>query len=469
MNVAEQTDMNASGFGMQLHEAAQAIGARHAGPDVWLQGVSTDTRTLQPGQLFVALRGPNHDGHDYLAEAMARGAAGCLVEQVVTDCPAILVEDTRLALGQLARAWRRRFDIPLVAITGSNGKTTVKEMLAAILARPDASQPGEVLATRGNLNNDIGLPLTLLELDARHRSAVVELGANHAGEIDYLTHIALPDVALITNAGPAHLEGFGSLEGVARAKGEIFAGLADNGTAVINADDAFAPLWRERAAPHRIVTFGLQPGAEVTARWQAGANGSRLQVTTPQGEVEITLALLGQHNVMNALAAIAAATALAVPLATLRTGLESLRPVPGRLELKTGPAGSRLIDDTYNANPASLAAALEVLAAFPGRRILVLGDMAELGVDAGALHAEAGRLAREAGLDGLIGVGPLAAAAAREFGAGGTACADQAGAIAQLQAGLDADSTVLVKGSRASRMERVVAALEQTGAGEGDG
>jgi UDP-N-acetylmuramoyl-tripeptide--D-alanyl-D-alanine ligase len=464
MNVAEQTDMNASGFGMQLHQAAQAIGARHAGPDVWLQGVSTDTRSLQPGQLFVALRGPNHDGHDYIDQAMAKGAAGCLVEQVVTDCPAILVGDTRLALGQLARAWRQRFDIPLVAITGSNGKTTVKEMLAAILARQ-----GEVLATRGNLNNDIGLPLTLLELDPRHRSAVVELGANHAGEIDTLTRIALPDVALITNAGPAHLEGFGSIEGVARAKGEIFAGLADNGSAVINADDAFAPLWRERAAPHRIVTFGLQPGAGVTARWQAGADGSRLQVSTPQGEVDLTLALLGRHNVTNALAAIAAAIALAVPLADIRSGLESLRPVPGRLELKTGPAGSRLIDDTYNANPASLAAALEVLAAFPGLRLLVLGDMAELGPDAETLHAEAGRLAREAGIEGLIGTGPLAAAAAREFGAGGTAFEDQAEAIAQLQSGLDADSTVLVKGSRASRMERVVAALASDAGGEGDG
>ena len=239
MNVAIKLDNQSCGFQMRLQEAAEALGARWAGEDVMLEGVSTDTRTLQAGQLFVALRGPNFDGHDYLAEAKAKGAAACMVEQPVANCPALIVGDTRLALGRLARAWRRHFAMPLVAVTGSNGKTTVKEMLASIFA-----QQGEVLATRGNLNNDIGVPLTLFGLDSSHSSAVIEMGANHAGEIAYLTSLAEPNVAVITNAAAAHLEGFGSLEGVAKAKGEIYQGLKQDGTAIINADDDYADLWR---------------------------------------------------------------------------------------------------------------------------------------------------------------------------------------------------------------------------------
>ena len=459
MNVAVKLDNPSKGFLMRLHEAAEALGARWAGKDVMLQGVSTDTRTLQPGQLFVALRGPHFDGHDYLGEAKAKGAAACMVERPVANCPALIVSDTRRALGKLARAWRRRFAIPLLAVTGSNGKTTVKEMLASILA-----QQGDTLATRGNLNNDIGLPLTLFGLDARHTSAVVEMGANHAGEIAYLTDLAEPTVAIITNAASAHLEGFGSLEGVARAKGEIFQGLGVNGTAIINADDRFAPLWRELANNNNQLTFGLHQSADVSARWQAGVRGSDIQVTTPGGEFQCQLALLGEHNVMNALAAITAAQAVGLPLKIIKQGLECMQPVPGRLQLKPGINGSRIIDDTYNANPESLTAAIQVLAGFAGKRILVLGDMGELGEDALTLHAEAGRIAKANRIDALYTVGAMAKAAAQAFEQGAQHFDDQASAIAALQPELTPNVTVLLKGSRLSHMERVVNNLLQGGA-----
>ena len=458
MNVAVKLDNPPSGFLMRLHKAAEALGARWAGEDVILQGVSTDTRTLQTGQLFVALRGPHFDGHDYLAEAKAKGAAACMVEKPVANCPALIVSDTRLALGKLARAWRRHFAIPLLAVTGSNGKTTVKEMLASILA-----QQGDTLATRGNLNNDIGLPLTLFGLDARHASAVVEMGANHAGEIAYLTRLAEPTVAIITNAASAHLEGFGSLEGVARAKGEIFQGLGNDGTAIINADDRFAPLWRELAKNNKKLTFGLHQSADVRACWQAGDRGSEMQVTTPGGEFRCELALLGEHNVMNALAAIAAAQAADIPLAAIKAGLEAMQPVPGRLQLKQGINGSRIIDDTYNANPASLAAAIQVLAGFAGKKILVLGDMGELGEDALSLHAEAGRAAKTGGIDSLYTVGAMAKAATEAFAQGAQHFDEQANVIAALQPLLTPNVTVLLKGSRLSHMERIVDALVQGG------
>ena len=458
MNVAVKLDNPPSGFLMRLHEAAEALGARWAGEDVMLQGVSTDTRTLQAGQLFVALRGPHFDGHDYLAEAKAKGAAACMVEKPVANCPALIVSDTRLALGKLARAWRRYFAIPLLAVTGSNGKTTVKEMLASILA-----EQGDTLATRGNLNNDIGLPLTLFGLDARHASAVVEMGANHAGEIAYLTRLAEPTVAIITNAASAHLEGFGSLEGVARAKGEIFQGLGDNGTAIINADDRFASLWCELAKNNNQLSFGLHQSADVSACWQAGDGGSDMQVTTPDGEFQCKLALLGEHNVMNALAAIAAAQAADIPLAAIKGGLEAMQPVPGRLQLKPGINGSRIIDDTYNANPASLVAAIQVLAGFAGKKILVLGDMGELGEDALSLHAEAGRVAKTGGIDALYTVGAMSKAAAQAFGKGAQHFADQTNAITALLPELTPNVTVLLKGSRLSHMERVVDALVQGG------
>jgi UDP-N-acetylmuramoyl-tripeptide--D-alanyl-D-alanine ligase len=459
MNVAIKLDNQPFGFQMRLHEAADALGAHWAGEDVMLQGISTDTRTLQAGQLFVALHGPNFDGHDYLVEAKAKGAAACMVEKPVANCSALFVGDTRLALGQLARAWRRHFAMPLIAVTGSNGKTTVKEMLASIFV-----QLGDVLATRGNLNNDIGVPLTLLGLDSSHTSAVVELGANHGGEIAYLTALAEPNVAVITNAASAHLEGFGTLTGVANAKGEIFQGLKDDGTAIINADDEFASLWRGLAKDKKVLSFGLRNPADITAQWQAGDHGSQIHVSTPAGKVKLQLALLGQHNVMNALAAIAAAQAAGIKLATIKAGLESMQPVAGRLQLKAGSIhGSRIIDDTYNANPASLAAAIEVLAGFAGKHVLVLGDMGELGDEAKELHAEAGRFARAHGVDRLVTVGPMAAAAAEAFGKGAQQCDDHEDVSNVLEQELGADVTVLVKGSRLSQMERVVQRLESGG------
>ena len=453
MNVAERID-KPTGFAMSLAEAADAIGARQHGPDTRLAGVCTDTRRLLPGQLFVALKGPNFDGHDFVPAALDAGAAACLVDREGTGTPAIVAADTRRALGELARAWRERFAIPVLAVTGSNGKTTVKEMLAAILATR-----GETLATRGNLNNDIGVPLTLFELDAAHQAAVIEMGANHPGEIAWLVSLARPDVALVTNAGPAHLEGFGSIEGVARAKGEIFAGLPDHGTAVINADDDYAPLWRELAGERRILTFGLEHGADVSARWLATPRGSRVTVSTPEGAFVVDLPLPGEHNVMNALAATAAALAAGVPLEAIGAGLSAVRGAPGRLQIKAGPAGSTLLDDTYNANPASLAAALRVLREFPGRHLLALGDMGELGPEAEALHAEAGRLARAAGVRRLITVGPMAAAAAAAFGPDATACASRAEAVSVLRERLGPDDVLLVKGSRTSRMDEIVDAL----------
>ncbi len=458
MNVAVKLDNQAYGFQMRLHEAAELLGARWAGEDVMLQGVGTDTRNLQAGQLFVALHGPNFDGHDYLVEATAKGAAACMVEKPVANCPALIVEDTRLALGQLAKAWRRHFTLPLVAVTGSNGKTTVKEMLASIFA-----QQGNVLATRGNLNNDIGMPLTLLGMDSRHSSAVIEMGANHAGEIAYLTALAEPTVAIITNAAAAHLEGFGSLEGVANAKGEIFQGLKEDGTAIINADDAFSPLWQELAKDKNILSFGLTHPADITAQWQAGDRGSQLHVITPAGKIKLQLALLGEHNVMNALGAIAAAQAAGIKLKTIKAGLEAMQPVAGRLQLKSGMQGSRIIDDTYNANPASLSAAIEVLAGFAGKHILVLGDMGELGEDAAALHAEAGRFARAHGVDQLYSVGPMAALAANAFGENAQQFDSHEAVSAALEQELAADVTLLVKGSRLSRMERVVQMLAAGG------
>jgi len=460
--------MNASGAGgsamntaggvlteLVLSGAARAINARQEGEDRTFNGVSTDSRTLQRGELFVALHGPHYDGHAFLGDAQSRGAAAAMVSRKVeVDLPRLVVDDTRLALGRLAAAWRAGFAIPVVGVTGSNGKTTVKEMLAAILG-----EAGPVLATRGNLNNDIGLPLTLLRLRREHRFAVIEMGASHAGEIAYLTGLTRPTVALVTNAGPAHLEGFGSLEGVARAKGELFANLPNDGVAVINADDPFAPLWRELAGKRRCVGFGLQAPAEVSAAWLGDATGTRLSVQHPDGIVEVSLKLPGRHNVMNALAAAAAALAAGADPAMIKHGLERMAPVKGRLETRAGGNGAAVIDDTYNANPLSLRAALEVLGLCRGDKVLVLGDMAELGADAEALHAQAGRQARELGVDRLYAVGPLSRAAADAFGAGGQHFPSEAELVAGLGPELRAGVTLLVKGSRSMHMERVVEAM----------
>jgi UDP-N-acetylmuramoyl-tripeptide--D-alanyl-D-alanine ligase len=446
---------------MSVFSCARVLGGTASGADATFRSVGTDTRTLEPGALYVALRGERFDGHDFIAQAEEKGAAAALVARSVeTRLPIVTVADTRLALGQLARYWRGRFSIPVAGITGSNGKTTVKNMLAAILAKR-----GETLATAGNLNNDIGMPLTLLKLRATHQYAVIEMGMNHPGEIDYLTHICRPTVALITNAAPAHLAGLGNVGGVARAKGEIFGGLPDDGAAIVNADDAFCDFWRGLAAPRKALTFGMNNEATVRAAYQAAPGAAQVRLRTPEGDIAVELKLIGRHNALNAAAAACAARAVGANAAQIKAGLEALRPAPGRLEIKHGPAGATIIDDTYNANPASVAAALDVLAEFPGERVAVLGDMGELGEAAASAHADIGRKAREAGVARLFAVGALGAETVKAFGAGARHFADRQALADALKATLRADTTVLVKGSRSAGMETVVAALTGDAAG----
>lgn len=440
---------------MQLSEAARVLSARQIGADVGFAGISTDSRTLTKGNLFVALTGPHFDGHDYVAQAAQHGAAAAAVtRELDAELPMIRVPDTRRALGQLAGHWRSQFAIPVVAVTGSNGKTTVKEMAAAILARR-----GPVLATHGNLNNDIGVPLTLAGLAPEHQAAVIEMGANHAGEIAYLAALAEPTVAVITNAAAAHLEGFGSLQGVAQAKGEIFSGLRQGGVAVVNADDAFADQWRKTAQPHRVIDFGLTASAQVRAAWQPEGVGARLDISFQGDTVALCLPLPGRHNVMNALAATAVAVALGMNLGEVAAVLASMAGVRGRLQVRERRDGLRVIDDTYNANPASLHAALEVVAAMPGECWLVLGDMAELGDEAESWHREAAQAARLAGVSRLYGLGELATLAAHAFGARGSAFATREQLETVLAEAAGPGVTLLVKGSRRMGMEHVVQAL----------
>ncbi len=444
-----------TGIQAELNRATEWCEGRLEGENRTFHGVTTDSRQVAPGNLFIALRGPNHDGHDHVSSACEKGAVAALVEKPLDIAlPQIVVSSSLAALGRLAAAWRQQLATPLVAITGSNGKTTVKEMTAAIL-----TQQGEVLATQGNFNNAIGVPLTLLGLTPQSRFAVVEMGANHPGEIAYLTQLARPEASMITNAAAAHLAGFGSLAGVARAKGEIFSGLGESGTAVINADDEFAGLWYELAGDRRVLRFGLDREAEVTAEWSLDADGSRMVLHLPGGEVECRMALLGRHNIVNALAAAALATAVGADANDVAAGLESLKPVRGRLAPRAAINGARLIDDSYNANPASLRAGIEVMGSLPGRRVLVLGDMGELGDNEEALHAEAGHEAHSKGIGALYATGPLSRFAVEAFGPRGYHFDTIDALVAALEPELAPDMTVLVKGSRAARMERVVDAL----------
>lgn len=444
---------------MLLSQAAQALHARMEGTDARFMAVSTDTRTIKQGDLFIALKGENFDGARFIAQAVQAGAVAAVVnaDSVIENapCPIVRVADTRLALGQLAAYWRDQFDIPLVAITGSNGKTTVKEMLAAIL-RSATGDTESVLATQGNYNNDIGMPLTLLKLRATHRYAVIEMGMNHPLEIDYLTRIARPDVALVNNAAGAHLQGLGSVEGVARAKGEIFAGLSETGTAVINADDAYAALWRTQAGTLRVVDFALDHAAAVKGEWTEQGYGGLLQARTPAGKLRVELQVPGEHNALNALAATAIALSLNVSPETVEAALHGFGGVAGRLQRKQALQGATLIDDTYNANPASMHAALEVLAHAGGTRIFVLGDMGELGADAAQFHREIGITARELGIEKLLALGTLSAEAVREFGTDARHFNDIDALNAELKEELNGHTTVLVKGSRFMKMERVV-------------
>jgi len=465
---------------MTLSEAARALGARTLGADVAFESVSIDSRTVQAGDLFIAIRGERFDGHRFLVNAARSGAVAAMVEEkaagadgVADVLPLIVVPDTRQALGRLAAHWRAKFAMLLVALTGSSGKTTVKEMLAWILRESvrSGSQGGcagpRVLATRGNLNNDIGAPLVLLELAPEHRYAVIEMGMNHAGEIRYLTQLAAPDVALVTNAGHAHLEHLGSPEAIARAKGEIFEGLKPGGTAVINADDRFAPIWREAAAGKRVLEFGLNPEAAVGARYTLHHLESEIVVKTPLGEAPALLKVPGLHNVRNALAAAAAAAALDVAPPVIAAGLSRFAGIKGRLQQRAAINGALLIDDTYNANPESVRAAISVLAQAPGRKMLVLGDMGELGPDGARLHAEIGGAARVAGIERLLSLGDLSAHAAKAFGDGGRHFPRIEDLLAEIENALAPQVTVLVKGSRFMQMERVVRAFAVNGAQQG--
>ncbi len=421
-------------------------------------GVSTDTRRIGEGELFVALVGENFDAHDYLDQAASRGACAALVAHRVADAglTQLVVGDTRVALTRIGAAWRSRFSLPVVAVAGSNGKTTTKEMISAMLAE----WQGEAgrLATAGNLNNDIGVPLTLLRLRPEHRAAVFELGMNHPGEIAQLAAIAAPTVALVTNAQREHQEFMHTVEAVAHENGAAITALPADGVAVYPGDEPYSAIWDALAAPRRVLRFGLQPGLDVYAEQIiAEVDATRCRVVTPVGVADLTLPVAGLHNLRNALAAIASAIAAGAPLETAVRALAGFSPVAGRMQHKRMSDGTLLIDDTYNANPDSVRAAIDVLARIAGTRVLVLGDMGEVGDNGPAMHVEVGNYAREHGLDAFITLGEASRAAAAAFGPGAHACASVDEVVAALR-GLR-PSCVLVKGSRFMRMERVVTAF----------
>ncbi len=443
-----------------LAEAAANMHGKLRGADLQFVNVSSDTRSLTGGELFFALRGPNFDAHDYVHRAAAAGAAGAVVSRLVDEnIPQIVVDDPKRALGRLGAAWRRANDVTIVGITGSNGKTTLKEMIAACLSAEAAT-----LATAGNLNNDIGVPLMLLRIEDRHRFAVIEMGANHAGEIAYLTSLAGPDIVVITNAAAAHLEGFGSVRGVAFAKGEILQGETRPKVAVLNADDDYYDYWKSLVGDVATLSFGFDAAADVRAvDIRSGTDGSCFELQLPGEDIRINLPLPGLHNVANACAAAAVATALNVDSATVRRALERMTPVGGRLQPLQGSNGCTLFDDSYNANPRSVCAAAEFLAGLPGDNWLVLGDMKELGDDAADMHREVGASARASGVDRLFALGDLAKHSVDGFGS--DACwYESIDALIDDVRGAGPACNVLVKGSRSMRMERVVSALLESGA-----
>lgn len=448
---------------LRLSALVAPLSAELVGTDVAFAAVSTDSRAIVPGQLFVALSGPRFDGHDYLAEVAVKGAGAALVERHVSgvELPQLVVADTRVALGQLAALRRDTFDGPLVAVTGSSGKTSVKEMLASILRAAHGADA--VLATRGNLNNELGVPLTLLELAPQHQAAVIELGASGLGEIAYTASLARPDVSLITNAGTAHVGEFGGPEKIVEAKGEILDSLGQRGIAVLNRDDAAWAVWQQRAAGKRVLSFSLTDAqADFSSKSisQDARGCVNFTLVGPGGSMPVQLNLLGRHNVANALAAAAAAHAVGVALEHIVAGLQALQPVAGRGVAQVLGSGVRLIDDSYNANPASICAATDVLAAFSGRTLLVLGDMGELGDWAEQSHADVGRYAAGK-IDALLAVGPLMKHAVEAFGAGGRHFNDQQSLIEALRLE-QGNTTILIKGSRSAAMDRVVAALGES-------
>ncbi|MBB3243857.1 UDP-N-acetylmuramoyl-tripeptide--D-alanyl-D-alanine ligase [Pseudomonas sp. Tn43] len=443
---------------LKLSELTRALNGRLIAGDASFDGVSIDSRAIKPGQLFIALAGPRFDGHDYLNDVAAKGAVGALVEREVAGSalPQLLVKDTRQALGQLGAMNRAAFTQPVVAITGSSGKTTVKEMLASILRTR-----GPVLATRGNLNNDLGVPLTLLELAPEHTAAVIELGASRLGEIAYTVAMTKPHVAVLNNAGTAHVGEFGGPEKIVEAKGEIIEGLDASGVAVLNLDDKAFPIWKARAAARQVMSFSqLDAGADFYASFiVSDARGCpAFELHTPQGIARIQLNLLGGHNVTNAVAAAAAAYALGVSLSHIASGLNAVQPVKGRAVAQLATNGMRVIDDTYNANPTSMCAAVDILAGFSGRTILVLGDIGELGDWAEQGHRDVGEYARGK-VSALYAVGPMMVHAVNAFGEQAFHFSTQAELIKALEAEQDPNTTILIKGSRSAAMENIVAAL----------
>ncbi len=443
---------------IKLSRLAAALNGSFYGDDVLLTGVSKDTREIKAGDLYVALKGENFDGHQFVAEAGLSGAVAALVsEEVPVDVPQIQVADTRIAFGEFAAYWRQMWgtqqpDRKMIGITGSNGKTSVKEMCSKILNDYVGSE--KVLATIGNLNNEIGVPMTLLELKPQHQFSVIEMGANHVGEIAYLSNIAKPDVALVNNVGPAHLEGFGSLENTAKAKAGIYDGLPADGIAVINYDDGFTAYWIDYCAGMETASFSMQnKNADVYA---ALIKNNQYLVSVAGEKVELTLKVPGQHNVMNALAAITLTYSLGLPVSKIVSSLSAFENIQGRLAIKKSAVGYQLIDDTYNANPSSVAAAIDVLANMSGNSVLVLGDMGELGADAEKMHAEIGEKAKAAGISALYGTGKLTASTVAAFAENGFHFKEKNELIKALNKKLTADDVVLVKGSRSAAMEKVV-------------
>jgi UDP-N-acetylmuramoyl-tripeptide--D-alanyl-D-alanine ligase len=440
----------------QLQKALS--GARMTAADVAFDGVSTDSRNIAAGNLFVALRGERFDAHDFLDQVIAQGAAAVVAERVPDgwSAPALIVPDTRVALGRIGNDWRNRFAIPLIGVTGSNGKTTVKEMIAAILAA--AFGADNYLATRGNFNNEVGVPLTLLRLHEGCRAAVVELGMNHPGEIAVLSGIAQPQVGLVNNAQREHQEFMESVEAVARENGAVIAHLPKNGTAVFPADDTYTSLWRGYAekAGAKVISFGLSADADVHCTYASNDFGSDMQVSACRGKLSITLAAAGVHNVRNALAAIACALAIGIEADAIVRGLQAFAPVSGRLQRKRASNGAMVIDDTYNANPDSVRAAIDVLTNASSPRILVLGDMGEVGSEGQKYHEEIGAYAKACGIEQLMTLGELAEHASGAFGTGAAHHKDIAALNAALTAQSNHNTTVLVKGSRFMRMERAV-------------
>jgi UDP-N-acetylmuramoyl-tripeptide--D-alanyl-D-alanine ligase len=440
---------------LDLSAIAEATGGSLHGSDVRIQAVSTDSRKTVQDSLFVALRGENHDAHEFIESARKQGAIAALVErELSSDLPHVVVADVQKALGKIAAFVRTQRDVCVIGITGSNGKTTVKTLLAGILSRHAPTH-----FSIGSFNNEIGLPLTLLEMPEGTKFAVLEMGAGKPGDIDYLVGIAQPQVGLVNNIAPAHLERMGSLDGIAATKGALYSGLPEDGIAVVNADDAFAGYFESLVASRRLIRFGLGADAEVSARFREGADGFEFTLVVPGGEIDVSSPLLGLHNVVNAIAAASLAFAVGVPLQTIRAGLEAATPVAGRSARRVHGSGAVIIDDTYNANPASFAAAINTLAACAGCRILVVGDMRELGSEAEHLHAEVGALARSKGVDRLYAVGELSRASAQAFGSHGRHFADQSALTDALHVEMAPGNTLLIKGSRGSAMDRVVTAL----------